>query len=194
MMLADLTLTHAPVTPWLVSVGVTAAIVLGLVGMFAFATNRRIRDSATRGWLSRLCYAVFLTSVGVLAISSFGSLLQFGHMSGYALLAHVAAAGAFVFLLLVVAVLYLPWGGSVATDENTAAVGDQRWWFARWTAWLLVISSLLTAGSMFLSMLPILDTAGLHEAVAVHRWTGLVVVVSALFHLFAISCTRLGWR
>ena len=112
-------------------------------------------------------------------------------MFGYALLAHVGAAGAFVFLLLLIACFYLPRGRDLLGSETT---GDNRWWLARLSAWLLVISSIVTAGTMFVSMLPILDTAGLLEFAMLHRYAGLVVVVSAVVHVYALCCTKLGLR
>ena len=47
---------------------------------------------------------------------------------------------------------------------------------------------------MFLSMLPILDTQGLIEMLAVHRYAGLVVVVAAVTHLYTLLMTRMGVR
>lgn len=170
--------------------GIGLAVVLAVGFLLTLTTNRRKTIGVRRSWLSRLLYLVFLASVCVLAASSFGSILRFGHMHGYALLAHVSAAGAFVFLLLAIAWLYLPW-----QDEDDGPIpNDQRWWFGRWTAWALVVSSLVAAGAMFLSMLPVLETPSLLTAAAVHRYAGLAVTVFAALHLYAITCTRFGFR
>lgn len=162
------------------------AVLIALGSLFVMSTNRRSSNSEGRNWLAKLCYLVFVALTAVLAVSSFGSMLLFGHMSGYALLAHIAASGAFVFLLLAIAYFYLPRGG--------AGDGDERWWVARWSAWGLVGGGIVAASTMFLSMLPILGTDGLNSAAEVHRYGGLAVVVSACVHFFAICCTKLGLR
>lgn len=190
-MLTALTLPNISFDQALLYSGVGLLIVLAAGALFTLATNRHEARGTRRSFLSRLLYFVFLASICVLAISSFGAILQFGHMQGYALFAHISAAGAFVFLLLAIAWLYLPRG-----DETTGVrvAGDQRWWVGRWTAWALVISSLVAAGTMFLSMLPILDTAGLLTSAAVHRYAGLAVTAFAALHLFALTCVRFGLR
>lgn len=169
--------------------GVGAFILLHLA--FALSTKVAVRHAAPRHWFSLLVYLIFLLVVGVLAVTSFGSIWQVGHMSHYALLSHVAAAGAFTFLLLVIAVLFLPRGTEEGDRTFTA---DQAWWLGRWSAWLLVASGLATAGTMFLSMLPVLDTAGLLEVAELHRYAGLTTVAAAILHAYSLICTRIGLR
>ena len=106
-------------------------------------------------------------------------------------MAHIAAAGAFVFLLLLVAFLFLPSGASSGQAGFTA---DNRWWLSRWMAWGLIASSLVAAGTMLLSMLPLFGTDALLLVASVHRYAGLVVVVAAIFHVYSLICTRLGFR
>lgn len=162
---------------------VTAGIVLlGLLGVLV--RSRQRHDILERHWFSRLVYALFFISVVSLAATSFGSILQKGHMQHYALLAHVAVAGAFVFLHLAVAVMYLPIG---STSKLT-------WWWEKWSAWGFVVSGLITSATMFLSMLSMLDTAGLIQALQVHRIAGLATAVFVVLHLFALIVGRLGWR
>lgn len=175
----------------LIAAGVVTVMGLAASAFYVNATRCNREQVHQRGWISKLVYVAFLAVVLVLAVSSFGSILQAGHMQGYALLAHIAAAGAFVFLLLAVALLYLPTGRRPGQPGFTS---DDRWWIARWSAWALVISSLIAAGTMFLSMLPILDTAGLIEVAALHRYAGLAVVIAAIFHAYALLCTRLKLR
>jgi hypothetical protein len=162
---------------------ITAAILL--LGLLAvLMRNQRRFDAMHRHWLSRLIYTAFLLAVAVLAATSFGSILQEGHMEKYALLVHVTAAAAFVFLLLAVSVTHLPKGP--ATQMN--------WWWEKWSIWGLVVSGLLVSATMFLSMLPMLDTSGLLQAVQVHRFAGLATVVFSLLHLFSLIVGRMGWR
>lgn len=164
-----------------------AALLIVVHGVFVFASSRRLK-SARLGWLATALYALFVALVALLGVSSLGSVVLLGHMSGYALLAHVAAAGAFTFLLVAIAYFYLPWA-DVLQDETT-----QRWWLVRWSAWGLMLSCIAAAATMFLSMLPILDSEGLLQAAEVHRFAGLAVVATALVHLYSLSCTKMGLR
>lgn len=184
MLLAEL-----PTVPFLPVLAIAAAVTLGLIavgGLFVLATSRREGARPGRNLLAKLCYLVFVAVVVVLSASSFGSMVLFGHMSGYALLAHIGASGAFVFLLLAIAYFYLPRGED--------SLPDGRWWVARWSAWGLVVGGIVAAGTMFLSMLPILGTDGLLNAAAVHRYGGMLAALSACVHFFALCCVKLGLR
>lgn len=150
-------------------------------------TNRYVPIEQRRSRWSLALYAVYLALIAVLAASSFGSILRWGHMSGYALLTHMAAAGAFVFLLMLIAWLYLPHGRAVRRLET-------RWWLARWSAWTMVLASLVVIASMLLCMLPLLDTVDMRRMIDVHRYAGLAVVATAAMHAASLCYTRLGWR
>lgn len=162
---------------------------LSLCGQFLF--KREVTEAQKRSIVSKLIYAIFIVTITILAVTSFGSILRFGHMLGWSLLIHVATAGAFVFLLLAIAFLFLPNG---AKPEQRGYTADGRWWFARWSAWGLVLFSIATAATMFTSMLPILDTDGLLEFAALHRYAGLGTVIFAALHLYAMLCVRFNWR
>ncbi len=187
-MYAAISLIDFPLLPTIGFVAVAAASVLLLNFAIVRVTRRAIVSDRLRRWPSRIVYWLFQACVVVLAVSSFGSILSQGHMAEYALLAHVAFAGAFVFILVVVAAIYLPKGRRRETPP------DHRWWFSRTCAWGLILSSLAAAATMFMSMLPILDTRGLLEFATLHRIAGLAVVVFAVFHSYASVITRLGWR
>ncbi len=191
MIFAEWTLPEIPFSITLIAAGIATAAIIVLNGVVVIPTSHKVRDGGKRGLFSQLLYLAFIVLVAVLAVSSFAPILLFGHMAGYALFAHIGAAGAFTFLLLAIAWLYLPrgYGGPISQQR-----GEDRWWLARWSAWLLVISSITSAATMFLSMLPILDTAGLLAAASLHRYAGVVVVSAAIIHLYAMVCTRLGWR
>jgi hypothetical protein len=161
----------------------TAGIVaLGLLAVLI--KNQHRVDAMKRHWLSRLLYTVFLLSVAVLATTSFGSIKSAGHMEHYALLAHITVAGAFVFLLLAVAITHLPRGP--ATKSN--------WWWEKWSVWGLVVSGMLVSSTMFLSMVPVLSTSELLQAVEIHRFAGLATVSFTVLHFFSLIVGRLGWR
>lgn len=183
MLLADMSGLEIPIPQLLLAAGIGVALILVVSGLFVFSTKRQ-QPKPARHWLSRLLYAAYLLAILVLAVSSFGSIVQFGHMSGYALLAHISAAGAFVFLMVAVAILYLPY-----EDAPT-----DRWWATRWSAWLLIASSIGAAGTMLFSMLPVLDTESMLQVATLHRYAGLTVVVAAVLHLYTSCLVRLGYR
>jgi hypothetical protein len=165
---------------------VAGCVTLGAVACYA---SRQGRPLVRHGWIAWLMYGAFLATVGVLAVTSLQAVLSGQALSGYALMGHVSAAGAFTFLLVAVAWLFLP-----AADIDGDFQREHRWWFARWSSWLLILSALATAGTMFLSMLPLLDTAGLHQVLSVHRFAGLATVAAAVLHAFALAMTRFGFR
>jgi hypothetical protein len=190
MLLADLPSLNVSFAQVLIAVAVVLAVVLTLGSLTLYATKRDYKRGPTRHWLSRLAYLAYLLLIAVLAVTAFGSIVSVGHLSGYALLFHVAASGGFVFLMVAIAFLYLPTAGPMARHNLSL----DRWWVSRWTAWALVASSLAAAATMLLSMLPVLDTEGLLQMAVLHRYAGLAVVVSAILHLYSLVCTRLGWR
>ena len=175
----------------LVPTAITTLVILLLGLAVVSASNRQSDRTLRRSRLSLLFYVLFIGLIVVLAGSSMGSIIRYGHMSGYALLVHIGAAGAFTFSLFVIALLYLP-RGVLADSTRTAA--DNRWWFARWSAWALILTSLTAAGTMFLNMLPLLDTREMLQIAEVHRFAGLGVVLAAIAHAFALLTVRLGLR
>lgn len=187
MLFADFSLTSIDFRQVL-GLAFTALLVLGMLAcIWIYAGRREQEPVQPRSWWTRLAFPTFWILVAVLAVTSFGTISTVGHMSGYALLAHLAAAGAFVFLLVLIAPLAMFYGKSRNETSN-------RWWVVRWSAGLMVVSALITAGTMFLSMIPILDTSGLLEAAAYHRFAGLAVVLFTTMHVLALLCTRLGIR
>lgn len=191
MLLADLQSLNVSFTQVLYVAAAVVVVGLVLAALGVLTTNRRAQPSAGRNWFARSIYAVYVVLIIALAATGLGSILRWGHMSGYALLLHVAAAGGFVFLMVAIAVLYLPATANVAVGHDGQL---DRWWAIRWSAWVLVLSSLVTAGTMLVSMLPVLDTTGLLQMAMLHRYAGLVVVMAACMHLFSLTCVRLGWR
>ncbi len=189
--MAELPSLGIPFPELLLGTGLVLLVWLGLASLFVYATNREHKRVTGRHWLSRLIYFVYLLLIAILAVTAFGSIVQFGHLDGYALMAHTAAAGAFVFLMVAIAFLYLPTEVD-ATDIRNVRIPS--WWGSRGSAWALVVSSIAAAATMLLSMLPILDTPGLLVMATLHRYAGLAVVVSAILHVFSLTCVRLGWR
>ncbi len=191
MMIAEISLPEISLSRLLTFVGLGTAIALAISILVVSVSKQHQTGDRHHRWYSVAVYFVFLATVAVLALSSFGALIRYGHLEGYPLMTHIAAAGAFVFLLLLVAFLYLPTGA--ANDQPGFTAGD-RWWLSRWSAWGLIGSSLIAAGTMLLSMLPLFGTESLLLVAAVHRYAGLVVVVTAIFHFYSLICIRLGYR
>jgi len=191
MLLADLPSLSISFAQVLIAVAAVVAVVLVLATLVLYTTSRLYERGRSRHWFSKLAYGAYLFLIAALALTAFGSLLVTGQVLGYALLFHVAASGGFVFLMVAIAFLYLPTGADYADDRSGRR---EIWWAARWSAWALVVSSLVAAGTMLVSMLPVLDTQGLLQMATLHRYAGLAVVVSAIFHLYSLTCARLGWR
>lgn len=191
MILAELPTLGIPFPQILMGTGLALLLGLMLSSIAVYVTKQDRRKIRSRHWISRLIYVVYMALIAVLALTAFGSLWQFGHLSGYPLLAHVATAGAFVFFMVAIAFLYLP---SEADALDARSLRVPRWWAQRWSVWGLVVSSLATAATMLVSMLPWLDTQGLRDMAVLHRYAGLAVVVFAILHIFSSVCCRLGWR
>jgi hypothetical protein len=159
----------------LVSAGLTV-----LAALVSFIRPTPEEPFVRHGKFSWLLYLGFVASVVILAGSSFWSIFESGHMKHYALLAHVSAAGAFVFLMLAVALVYLPRGRQYR----------QVWW-GRWSAWGLITCGCLASMTMFASMLPVLDTTGLLNAAEIHRFAGLATTALTIVHAASLVVERL---
>lgn len=170
----------ASLVPILIAGGV-AALIVCLVSMKAPSSSPK-----KPGRIGSLVYLAFAGSVFLLAATSFGTILRVGHMSGYALAAHTAGAGAFVFLLLPVAWWLLPGAPGAARRDGRRVQSV--------AAWMVVVSGLAVAGTMFASMLPLLGTNDLLEAVRWHRWAGLFAVVAVVIHAATFVGERLSRR
>ena len=158
-------------------------IVLSLVAVYYWKTRHNWQPRGRRNWFYRAVYGAFLAAIIVLSVTSFGSILRFGAMQHYALLGHLTAAGAFVFLLLPISCIYLP---------RSLRIGH-TWWLESCSAWVLIISSLATALTMMIGMLPAMNTNELLQLVEVHRYLGLTAAVSAVVHVFSLGIQRIGF-
>jgi hypothetical protein len=68
------------------------------------------------------------------------------------------------------------------------------WWLSRFSLWGIQIFSIVTAGSMLAEMLPVLSTEAMLLSAKVHRYSGLLLIVSLLTHAYSLLVQRLGWR
>lgn len=191
MFLAELSNWNISLPQLLIGVGVALLVWLSIATTVILMTFHEKKLVRRRHWLSVLIYWGYLGLIAVLAVSAFGSLLQYGYIAGFPLLVHITAAGAFVFLMVAIAFLYLP-NASDAWEDHEERLPS--WWAIRWSAWALVGSSLTVAASMLFSMLPLLDSEGLRYMATLHRYAGLAVVASAILHSYSLIWVRLGWR
>lgn len=194
VLLADISL---PVVPFslIVIVALIALAVFLLIQTGWILSSRKERGIVSRpGNISTLAYVGFVISVFVLSATSFYSIVMFGKMEHYALLMHMGAAGAFVFLITFVAIRFSP--GLSTEDRMTKEIerGANRWWQFRWSMWLILVGGLLSALTMLLSMLPVLSTEQMEIAIGVHRYAGLACFLGVVWHLYSMVWLRLGHR
>ncbi len=144
----------------------------------------------------KLIYLVTLTSVTILAITSFGSLLRWGELSGWALFAHMGGAGMFVFTLPVLAITWCAPSrfGNGRAGTQGAAASKRFYWLPKLMFWVLLVGGLIVTMTMLLSMLPLFGTDQLNELLDLHRTSGLIVVVALTFHFTGIILQRFGKR
>ncbi|MGI9470595.1 MAG: hypothetical protein ACR2NZ_03615 [Rubripirellula sp.] len=130
-------------------------------------------------WLDRICLLALVLIIALLTATALPALRE-GPLGGTALLLHMMASGALVFALPLFALLYL--SRNLRSDRSG---GMQRLGF-----WLLILSGIITIGSIFLCMLPIPSTDEMHELIRVHRYAGFAMVPAVV--LLAIGTSR--WR
>jgi hypothetical protein len=174
---------------------------LALHAILAVSSSKKLLTSHRRGWFAKLVYLAFALLVAGLSLTSFGSLLTQGVLEHWALLAHVGLAGAFVFVMVLFALVWNPVVLSVnrspivtANPESPPAPTASIWWLAKLSLWGVLICSIVTAASMLIAMLPILDTDGMHASTSLHRLSGLALLICLVVHLYSLALRKLGWR
>lgn len=178
-----------------VLIATAAFIVLHLV--LSLLGGRASRQRRGWGWFASLVYLATVVSVTILGVTSFYSVIRFGVLDGWWLFAHMFGAGAFVFVLPVLAIT---WGlanrfGRRAVTEEESRGGDARFfWLPKLMYWLLLVSGLAVCLTMLLSMLPLFGTEGLEILLDIHRYTGLLVVVALVIHLYCMIIQRARLR
>ena len=154
----------------------------------------------------KLIYFALLICVVDLAVTAFFSVLRFGSMGGWFLFVHMFGSGALVALLPLLA---MTWAESnrfgrgkdsarskKPSKARAGASGDapRFLWLSKLSFWIILASGLVTVMTMLLSMLPLFDTEGLHGLLDIHRYSGLLLVVATMFHLYGVFLRRLGLR
>ena len=154
--------------------------------------------------ITKLIYIGAIGSVLILGATSFISVLSHGAMHGWFLFAHLFGAGAFVVFLMLIAFMWavpckLGAGADAsAIDIHSAATVDHDGPSAtrfhcitKLAFWLILVSGVVTAGTMLLSMLPILGTQDMNQVMNVHRYAGLVLVIATIVHLYTVVLAKM---
>ncbi len=174
-----------------------------------------------RWWMiGRVVYLGLVATVAILGSTAFYSVLAHGAMHGWALLLHLVGAGGFVVAFALVAIAWAPWNHccekppagdaacslpssglrdldapSQASPTGPSQVPVKPRKFAPLTKlcfWLILISGVATAGTMLLSMLPIMGTDEMKQMLDVHRYSGLVLVIATAVHFYTVILGKLG--
>ncbi len=171
------------------ALGLLAACLTGMLPFSETAAGVGAPTSAGR-WrvLNTAFFVCFVIAVGILGLTSFGSLARGSAMLGWALLVHVTVAGAFLGLLAVVAWAWLPaLVGGRGGDGGQTATGSV--WLVR-SGWLMVATCLAAAVAIVPGMFPWLGTADMLQAVALHRYAGGAAVVVTAVHVLLLLRER----
>ncbi|HID24175.1 MAG TPA: hypothetical protein EYP14_17485 [Planctomycetaceae bacterium] len=188
-----------------------AGIAMALHACGGWAARRRglaAPPPARWHWWERLLYAVAVLALLDLSVTAFYAVAVHGHLGGWWLLGHMVGAGTFLGVLPLLALTWcrpccfeLPSRSdqrqaSGAQDEGQAAVplpAPRRFsWLGKLTFWLMMISGIVVAGTMLLSMFPLFGTHMLEELLDLHRYSGLVLAAASLLHLYSVCANRFG--
>jgi cytochrome b subunit of formate dehydrogenase len=175
---------------------VTIAVLAGTVGfslLHYVAKGRAIRLAGSAGGeatvrrlglIERASYVFLALTLLALAASGLAPSVLFGKvLSGFLLIAHVAAGGAFMFFLLLTALLG---AGSAAGPDGKFAPAQ------RCTFWATLALGVGTALTMMVSMLPIFGPHGLDLLRDAHRYCGLAMVAVGYWHAYQTFVVRRG--
>ncbi len=201
----DLGNTPAAMYPKVIVAALIATAVLLLIHLLiSLAKGHR---PARPRWrlITKLIYIGAVTSVVILGATSFISVLRHGAMHGWFLFAHLFGAGAFVVFLMLIAVMWAVPSKlcgdtcpAMKHDPATAVTvdddGPQAPRFhciTKLAFWLILLSGVVTAGTMLLSMLPLLGTQEMNQMITVHRYAGLVLVVATIVHLYTVALAKM---
>lgn len=141
-----------------------------------------------------LIYLGTLGCVTILALTSFVEVMRHGELGGWPLFFHMFGAGAFTAVLPLLA---LSWAHVNQFDVGPSAGSSpppKFYWLPKLMFWLMVISGLVVTMTMLISMLPIFGSDGLRVLLDIHRYSGLIVVLALVLHLYSVAAQRVGLR
>jgi len=181
----------------LVPMALIGAVALAVLHLILCLIGRRPAERKSRwNWWEMLVYLGTTVSVAILGVTAFFAVIRFGALEDWLLFAHMFGAGAFVVALPVLAITWCEanrFGRRAASDE-AASVAPRFFWLPKVMFWLILVSGLAVSATMLLSMLPLFGTEDLHCLLDIHRYSGLVVVVAMVFHLYSVVLQRVGLR
>jgi hypothetical protein len=153
-----------------------AAIIAIPAAVILFAITRRKAKRATSGGPALAALFGLLTLLSTLALTASGfraTLLDQSLMTGFPLLAHVAAGSVFLISLTLWALFRAESQKLTPTNDNLRAL---LWW-------IFAISGLVTALTILASMIPLFGAHGLEVLYEAHRWASLLLIVSGIGYL-----------
>lgn len=174
----------------------TAGVLVLHLLLSLVARRRSTARRAFARWTlwEKLLYLATLLVVIDLAVTSFYAVLTHHTLAGWLLLAHMVGAGAFVAFLPLIT---LTWGaasrfGQSHAAENGADSFSERFsWLCKVMFWLFLVGGVVTAGSALCMMLPFFGTEGLHHVTDIHRYGGLLAVVTLIAHFYGVWLSKL---
>jgi hypothetical protein len=157
------------------------------------AAGRRVRsagpvggqaDVRRLGLIERGSYVMLGLTLLALAVTGMAPNLLAGQkLSGWLLICHVGAGGAFMFFLVLTALL----GAGDAAGRDAKFAAPQRCGF-----WATLTLGAATALTMMLSMVPIFGPGGLEVLRDAHRYCGLLLVAVGYWHTYQTLVVRRG--
>jgi cytochrome b subunit of formate dehydrogenase len=127
--------------------------------------------------LGKLAYLLMMAGALVLALTGIGTFIS-GHapMTGWCLMAHVAAAPAFAIGLAFVA---LTW-----SDRNRFSCARSHFsGLTKLLLWMILLCGLLVILSGVVPMTPVFGTSGQHLLYLTHRYGGITMTALLVLHL-----------
>ena len=142
--------------------------------------------------IERLLYLAAAGSGVVLGVTALWSVVLHGHMRGWMLLIHLTAAGAFTVTLPLAGLL---WAGAHRmgriVETERGVVGGLRFArLARMSFWVWLIGGTVSLGSMMAVMLGLFSQQETHLVFEVHRYSGLIVFVAVIMHVYSLWAGR----
>jgi hypothetical protein len=168
----------------LTTIGLLVAIALPLWDYAMFRPGRRALTGARTHKIEWLIYLVFLVSVLLMALSSFGMILVGEAMHGWMLILHMSVAGMFAVALTALALLWSE-QASFTRDPATRFYTGEKVAF-----WLTLLAGLSTILSAMLGMMSWFGTVGQSSLLDVHRYSALVLLITAIFHGYRLLVGR----
>ncbi len=139
-----------------------------------------------------LIYLGTIGCVAVLALTSFVEVLRHGELGGWPLFFHMCGAGAFTAVL---PLLVLSWAhlNQFQIGPVTGKIFPAKfYWLPKLLFWVMVVSGIVVTMTMLVSMLPVFGSDGQRVLLDLHRYSGLVVVLALVLHLYAVAAQRIG--